>query len=166
MNWSEDDVKAIIPRATWWLHQRYGIDVDRSNELVVVVLGKMYNDPPPPHVPFAACLFRRLAFAARSFWRKENQLRWVDLPEDEYDTFASHEPSCEDLLLKQERAHESITSVKAIQRKLRHKDFKVLWLAHTEDLTSKQIAEILGSTDSAVRQALKRARDRARAKVH
>ncbi|MBK7780991.1 MAG: sigma-70 family RNA polymerase sigma factor [Ardenticatenia bacterium] len=166
MYWSDAEVKAIIPRATWWVNRQYGIDLDRAGELVVEQLAKIYFNPPPSHVTFAACLFQRLAFAAKEYYRSEARLRWTDLPDDKWALFETDDLSCEDTLLAGELEAENLVCVKVLQHRLSHRDFHILWLYYMEDLRCPEIALRLDRSEVAVRQALKRARDRARVAIH
>ena len=95
-------------------------------------------------------LFRIATNLLRDHWRRPKASSLEDLPESFFASCANEE----ELALQQQLAH--------AMAQMRSRDRQILWLAHAENYSHQEIAEITGLASTSVRLLLFRARKRMR----
>ena len=95
-------------------------------------------------------LFRIASNLLRDHWRRPKASSLEDLPESFFATCAS----AEEMALQQQLAR--------AMAQMRSRDRQILWLAHAENYSHQEIAEITGLATASVRLLLFRARKRMR----
>lgn len=121
---------------------------DLMQEAYVRFLGA--TQPADAEVAAKRYLFRIATNLLRDHWRRPKASSLEELPE----SFFASSVSAEEMAVQQQLAH--------AMGQMRARDRQILWLAHAENYSHQEIAEIMGLATASVRLLLFRARRKMR----
>jgi RNA polymerase sigma-70 factor, ECF subfamily len=139
-------------RSLWAYLVRCSGDPALAEDLMQEAYVRFLGATPPTDGELAArkYLFRIASNLLRDHWRRPKTSSLEELPENFFATCAN----AEELVAQQHLAR--------AMEELRPRDRQILWLAHAENYSHREIAEIMGLATPSIRILLFRARGRMR----
>ena len=149
---TESEFEAFYLRTSRKLHGylcRLSRDPATADEVMQEAYIRMINFPAIDDLPRKAYLYKTATNLLRDRWRKSRRERqWWELS-----NFAEHTHQDSNLPL----------DLAAVLDQLSAQERAVLWLAHVEELSHKEIGAVLGVKEKSVRVIVFRAREKAKA---
>ncbi len=144
----EELVCRYTPRLFHFLRARIGSDQD-TEDLVQETFLKAYRNMERfnPEFKFSTWIYTVALRLAISFYRSRKRPGTAQEPQ-------SREANPEDLVIQKQESQ----NIWSLARGLKRKQFQTLWLRYAEDMSAREIAEILRVTPGQVRVLLHRGR--------
>lgn len=144
----EELVCRYTPRMFHFLRPRVGSDQE-TEDLVQETFLKVYRNIERynPEFKFSTWIYTTALRLAISFYRSRKKSGTTQEPR-------STDASPEDMVIRKQESK----NIWALARRLKHRQYQTLWLRYAEDMSTREIGEILRMTPGQVRVLLHRGR--------